>query len=177
MNFEQSDSIEKLTKALIVFQTKVYPIKKTKKGVHNASYAPLDEVLEAIKFPLAEAGISFVQFPCGDGKLITQIMHEGEWIRSSCYMKPVQDSPQGRGAVISYQRRYALGAVLGLATEDDDDADSGSGYSKNYTSAPKKGASLGKCKYCDGELSPSTIPGKKTYCIPCYKKWKETQKK
>jgi len=52
MDFEQSDSISKLTKALIVFQTKVDPIKKTKKGVHNTSYAPSISIYRNIFFEL-----------------------------------------------------------------------------------------------------------------------------
>ena len=40
-------------------------------------------------------------------------------------MNPVKNDPQGKGSVITYQRRYALAAVLGLNVEDDDDANTG----------------------------------------------------
>ena len=41
-------------------------------------------------------------------------------------MKPIKDDPQGAGSVITYQRRYALGAVLGLNIDEDDDANKAS---------------------------------------------------
>ena len=36
-------------------------------------------------------------------------------------MRPTKNDPQGLGSVITYQRRYALGAILGLNIDDDDD--------------------------------------------------------
>jgi hypothetical protein len=35
-------------------------------------------------------------------------------------MKPVKDDPQGVGSCITYARRYALAAIVGVAPEDDD---------------------------------------------------------
>jgi hypothetical protein len=49
-------------------------------------------------------------------------MHvSGEWISATYEMKPTKDDPQGAGSVITYQRRYALGAALGLNIDEDDD--------------------------------------------------------
>ena len=62
-------------------------------------------------------------------------MHEsGEFIMETYQMKPVKNDPQGIGSSITYQRRYALGAVLGLNIDDDDD---GNGASGNKTAANK----------------------------------------
>ena len=59
-------------------------------------------------------------------------------------MTPSKNDPQGLGSAITYQRRYALGAILGLNIEDDDD---GNGASKtgekptqNATTSDKKDA-------------------------------------
>jgi ERF superfamily len=41
-------------------------------------------------------------------------------------MSPKDSSPQGQGSAITYLRRYALSAVLGIATEDDDDGNAAS---------------------------------------------------
>ena len=53
-------------------------------------------------------------------------------------MKPVKDDPQGKGSVITYQRRYALSAVLGLNIEDDDDANTGTHSAKTPEAAKAK---------------------------------------
>lgn len=36
-------------------------------------------------------------------------------------IQPVKNDPQAVGSAITYMRRYALGAILGLNIEDDDD--------------------------------------------------------
>jgi len=55
------------------------------------------------------------------------IIHtSGEWIKSSYEMKPTKNDPQGLGSAITYQRRYALGAVLSLNIDDDDDGNKAS---------------------------------------------------
>jgi hypothetical protein len=41
-------------------------------------------------------------------------------------MTPVKDDPQGRGSVLTYQRRYALSAILLLNIDDDDDGNASS---------------------------------------------------
>jgi hypothetical protein len=41
-------------------------------------------------------------------------------------MKPAKEDPQAYGSVITYQRRYALGAILGLNIDEDDDGNKAS---------------------------------------------------
>jgi hypothetical protein len=51
-------------------------------------------------------------------------MHvSGEWLSESYEMVPSKNDPQGAGAVITYQRRYALGAILGLNIDIDTDGE------------------------------------------------------
>lgn len=42
-------------------------------------------------------------------------------------MRPSKNDPQGVGSCITYQRRYAIGAILCLNIDDDDDANIASG--------------------------------------------------
>ena len=42
-------------------------------------------------------------------------------------MPAKSNDPQGNGSRLTYQRRYALGAILGIATEPDDDGNAGAG--------------------------------------------------
>ena len=41
-------------------------------------------------------------------------------------MQPVKHSPQDAGSVITYQRRYAIGAILNLNIDEDDDGNKAS---------------------------------------------------
>lgn len=151
---EKSESIKNLSKALITFHLKVDKVKKDAKNpFFKSSYASLSNILDAINEPLIESGLSFAQFPTGEYGLTTILLHgeTGEFIQSTYDMKPVKDDPQGRGSVITYQRRYALASVLGLNIDDDDDGNSGSrvpAYQKkpatsyNHNSLEKNGLPL-----------------------------------
>ena len=49
-------------------------------------------------------------------------MHSsGEYIGETYVMTPTKNDPQGLGSAITYQRRYALGAILSLNIDEDDD--------------------------------------------------------
>ena len=123
-----SESITKLAAALLDFQKNVPDIAKTRDGVFNSKYANLGDVLNAIDKPLQDAKITYVQFPIGEYSLSTRIIHaeSGEWMETTYTMKPLKASPQDAGGIITYQRRYALGAILGLNIEKDDDAEAAS---------------------------------------------------
>ena len=131
---QKSNTIGELAKALIVFHLKVDTIKKDAKNpFFKSSYASLSNILEGINEPLIEAGIAFTQFPTDDNGLTTILIHSesGEWIESNYTMKPVKDDPQGRGSVITYQRRYALASILGLNIDEDDDGNAATFGGKN----------------------------------------------
>lgn len=122
---QKSESIKNIATALIIFHVKVDKIKKDAiNPFFKNKYASLSNILEVINDPLNESGLSFVQMPSGINELVTILMHSesGEFIQSSYEMRPVKDDPQGRGSCLTYQRRYALSAILGLNIDDDDDA-------------------------------------------------------
>lgn len=125
---QKSESMTKLAKALITFHLKVDTIKKDAKNpFFKSTYASLSNILEQIDTPLAESGLAFCQFPSGEHGLHTILMHEsGEWISDEYTMKPTKDDPQGLGSAITYQRRYALSAILGLNIDEDDDGNEAS---------------------------------------------------
>ena len=122
---QKSESIKNLAAALITFHLKVETVKKDATNpFFKSKYASLSNILDAISTPLEESGLSFVQFPTGDHGLTTVLMHadSGEYMQADYTMKPVKDDPQGKGSVITYQRRYALSSILGLNIDEDDDA-------------------------------------------------------
>jgi len=129
---------KEISKALAVFHKEVVSIKKESENPYfKSSYAGLDSILPAIKEPLSKAGLVFVQIPTGENGLLTRIIHadSGEFIQGEYSMRPVKDDPQGRGSCLTYMRRYALVAMLGLNTEDDDDGNKASANIKTTKTA------------------------------------------
>lgn len=118
---------------MILFQVKVESIKKDAKNpFFKSSYASLSNILDAIKEPLIESGLSILQFPTGDYGLTTILLHEsGEYLKSEYTMRPVKDEPQGRGSAITYARRYALASILCLNIDEDDDGNTATYGGKN----------------------------------------------
>lgn len=125
---EKSQSIKELATALCKFQGAVEKVKKSETNpFFKSMYANLSSILDVIRTPLSENGLSFVQFPTGEHELTTILMHiSGEWVQGTYKMTPTKNDPQGLGSVITYQRRYALGAILGLNIDTDDDGNAAS---------------------------------------------------
>jgi hypothetical protein len=123
----KSDSLKNIAGALTKFHEKVMPIKKdTDNSFFKSKYASLDNILREIEEPLADAGLAFSQFPDGENGLTTILIHaeSGEYLEATYTIPLAKNDPQGAGSALTYMRRYALGAVLGLATKTDDDTNS-----------------------------------------------------
>lgn len=139
-----SPTIGKLTAALQKFQRSCPKIPKSSKNPFlNSRYADLATILDLIKEPLLDAELSVLQMPVGEFGLTTLLAHtSGEWICSTYHMQPLESvidkatkekaiTPQSLGSVITYQRRYAIGAILNLNIDDDNDAQPGNGQVNN----------------------------------------------
>jgi len=123
---EKSNSIKSIAKALQLFSVKCDKIKKDSVNpFFKNKYASLGTILSAIADPLQESGLVFSQFPTDNNGLTTILIHveSGEFMQST-YVMPVakQNDPQAVGSAITYARRYALGAILALNIDEDDDA-------------------------------------------------------
>lgn len=126
----KSESITNLSKALLEFNRQMGVVyKDTVNPFYKGKYATLANILQAIKEPLVEAGLTFTQMPDEDG-LITMLIHAetGEFI-SSTYPMPVNkgDGNQALGSAVTYARRYAISSILGLSVDDDDDGNAADG--------------------------------------------------
>lgn len=122
---KKSDSIMELAKALCKAQSEMGGAAKDANNTFfKSKYADLSSVMRVIKEPFANNGLSFVQFPLCDGQsagVETILMHEsGEWLQSEYLMPLVKRDPQGSGSAITYAKRYALQAMCGIPSEDDD---------------------------------------------------------
>lgn len=136
---QKSESIKNIGAALLAFQIKADKISKDATNpFFKSKYASLTHILDEISIPLAEAGLSYSQFPSNENGLTTILMHpeSGEWMMSEYTMRPVKDDPQGRGSSITYQRRYAITAILGLNIDEDDDGNAAS-IAPDKQQAPK----------------------------------------
>jgi len=126
-NFQlNSAEINAIAVALSAFQGQIDSAKKCAKNPHFGSkYADLASVWDCIRDVLPLYGLSIIQsiLPTPEGKniLVTTLLHEsGQWFRS--YLPLMVDKPtsQALGSAITYARRFALSAICGISSEDDD---------------------------------------------------------
>ncbi|KYD28076.1 ERF family protein [Geobacillus stearothermophilus] len=124
----RSDSIANIAAALCQFQAECPAPKKTAENPHfKSKYSPLEEIISTVKPYLAKNGLSFFQSTTTEGENIcvtTLLLHaSGEFIESDPLKLPMgKVTAQGAGSAVTYARRYSLCAALGIAAEDDDDA-------------------------------------------------------
>ena len=119
-----SESIKEIAVALHKFHGLMGKVGKDATNPHfKNKYASLSNIIEATTPHLNAVGLSIIQLPCESG-LETMLLHtSGEYI-SSVSLTPCKDAsnPQALGSALTYARRYALGAVLSLNIDEDDDA-------------------------------------------------------
>jgi hypothetical protein len=132
--------MKQITTALIAFQKQIGKIKKDSKNpFFKSSYASLPNILDTVNPVLVECDLAIVQMPTGDGQLKTILAHtSGECIESEFDMKIVKSDPQALGSAITYARRYAIGAILNLNIDDDDDANAAMPSPANTAQADDK---------------------------------------
>lgn len=124
---KQSESLIDLASALSLAQAEMGgAVKDSNNPFFKSNYADLTSVIKALKEPFANHGLSYVQLPVTSegGKGIgvsTMLMHNsGQWVQSEYLLPMDKITPQGAGSAITYARRYALQAMAGIPTVDDD---------------------------------------------------------
>lgn len=125
----QSQEIGELAAALASAQaTFTFASKDSTAAMGSAGkrkYADLQSVLEAVREGLTANGLAVVQAPMPEEKgikLRTTLAHKsGQWIASElCLPQDKMGGVQGMGSALTYARRYALAAMVGIAQDDDD---------------------------------------------------------
>lgn len=150
----ETTTTAKLGAALAEFQAKVGAVPRSKEvtvqtksgGSYKFKYAPHEAIIEAIRVPLGEAGLSVSQhlssLPDGIPALRTVLLHSsGERIEDT-FPLPTNErmTAQELGSAVTYIRRYALSAILGLATDDDDDGNHASGNTAKFAQTGRSAA-------------------------------------
>ena len=122
-----STTLIELTKALVATQ------KVLKTALRNAenpffkhNYADLDAVWSACRDALTTNGLAVTQLPAienGEQVLETILLHtSGEWLSSTLRITVAKpNDPQAVGSALTYARRYALAAIVGVVTAGEDD--------------------------------------------------------
>lgn len=131
-----SGNIDKIVPALASFQMEVEQPKLNKENPYfKSKYVDLSGVLKTISPALKNNGLSFTQIVNGDD-LETLLFHNesGQWLRSIYPLGTLRTS-QDRGSAITYGRRYALCAMLGIVADVDDDGNQATDAQKN---SPRK---------------------------------------
>jgi hypothetical protein len=146
----QSENIDRLAEALARAQGQIKnPIKNKKVtvttrtgGRYEFEYADLTAIIDAIKKPLADNELSYVQYVeqqevDGKFRLVTKLLHSsGQWLGSVSPLfleqtdrdgNPLPPTSQSFGSAKTFMKRYALAALLGVAADSDDDANAAEG--------------------------------------------------
>ena len=115
-----------LAKALVAFQAEAPALPLDGVNPHYGNrFTTLDALVTSVRPVLAKHGLSFVQLPThydGQPALRTVLLHEsGERLEDVMLLKEAKPDPQGQGSALTYARRYALAATLGLVADEDDD--------------------------------------------------------
>src|SRR5574344_693014 len=130
--FEHSSSIDQLAGALAAAQAEMTFAKKDSTNPFlKAKYSDLASVWDAVRVPLTKNNLCVTQLPTGE-TLTTVLAHKsGQYIASTMPVKTgrndARNDAQAYGSALTYARRYALSAIVGIAQDDDD----GEGTNKN----------------------------------------------
>jgi len=154
--------VDQLATALAKAQAEIHNAEKSalnpafKRDGKVLKYATLADVWNACRGPLTKNGLSIVQMPqrSYDGGVVvdTIMLHtSGQTLVSRLEMPVAQGNAHGIGSAISYARRYALSAMVGVAPDDDDDdgnaaSDTPSSYSPPAPRTATQSAKPSKAK-------------------------------
>lgn len=125
---ERTESISQLAKALAAAQGELRNAPLDKQNSHfGQRYASLGSITDTVRPILAQHGLAVTQLAGtpeqGKVSVSTLLIHSsGEYIRETMLV-PVAGNIQQAGSAITYMRRYALSALLGIVGDEDDDAE------------------------------------------------------
>ncbi|WP_279027431.1 ERF family protein [Bilophila wadsworthia] len=150
-----SDQVGKLAQALINVQRQLQPATKDANNPFTKSkYATLNSIMDSCREALLSNGIWLCQYPVpaepGYLGLVTKLTHaeSGQWQSSLAVVPLPKADPQGVGISMTYMRRYALSAMLGIVTEEDTDGEFASDKpnrlqrQKNAVTVPQRGKTI-----------------------------------
>jgi len=165
----QSESLDKLLPALAAFHDEIAPLKPDDKNPHfGSSFTSLKAITVSTRPLLKKHGLLITTrlsiLDDNSTGLITTVWHvaSAQFLDSQMPLLLAKEDPQGQGSAITYARRYATSAILGLV-QDDDDGNQGTQARQQYSNKPQQPKeplpvcikcgntdSAGKSQYSDG---------------------------
>jgi len=121
-----SEATDKIYPALHKAKMQFAPAVKAKLNPHfKSNYVNLEGVLDAIEDALHTNDLMLLQpTNVSDGRAVleTMLVHapSGQYIAGEYPVHPIKADPQAEGSALTYARRYAIMALVGIAPEDDD---------------------------------------------------------
>src|ERR1700687_4125550 len=128
-----SECIIEIAKALCAAQNEMRPAIKDSTNPHFKSrYSDLSSIWESIRKPLTGNGITVWQDVTTSEKIVSVTTHvthiSGQWIEFGPLCIPIlKQDAQAVGSAISYAKRYALCAAIGVVSDEDDDGEKAMG--------------------------------------------------
>ena len=122
-----SENINEIAKAMSVAQSQMTVAELNSTNPHfKSKYSNLDSVIDAFRNPLTNNGLTFWQdVVCQDciAMITTRIAHvSGQWVEFGPLCVPAtKKDAHGIGSAITYGKRYALCAAMGVAPGEVDD--------------------------------------------------------
>lgn len=122
-----------LAAALIAAQEEMPAVPPDSVNPHfKSKFVSLGHLIAKVRPVLNKHGLGFTQYPSraedGTPTLVTILLHtSGERLESEAPLLLPKQDPQGQGSAITYMRRYALAATLGISDQEDDDGNGASG--------------------------------------------------
>ena len=159
---KHSEQINEIFAALAKAQGKIKPVRKDGANPHLGNkYTTLDAIIDEVKTPLSENGLSFLQPLTTDDRgliLETWLTHSsGQYLMADVVVSPMSgnrgvNEMQALGSSLTYLKRYALGAMLGIASEEDDDGNKAGKPAKQNRQAKKQQNGNGNVPTSPSEL-------------------------
>jgi ERF superfamily len=139
----ENGRVASLAGALVAAQRRMPAVGKDSENPHfHSRFVSLDSLIAATRPVLNEHGLAITQFPVtvdGLPVLRTTLLHaaSGESLSGDTPLYLSRNDMQGYGAAVTYARRYAWAAVLGIASEEDTDGNAPQQQSAAAAEKPK----------------------------------------
>lgn len=129
--------MKELYKALFEASKELHAVPRDAQG-NFGTYTTLESLIDYTKPLLARHGLFILQRFINDS-ISTMIVHpdSGQTLESTYKLVAEKQTPQSYGAAITYARRYAILALLGIASGDDPDAHTQQATHRSVSTAPR----------------------------------------
>lgn len=137
MSLEHSESLSGVATALCKVQSEVRSIGKDSSG-YGYKYSSVSEIMDYLLPILSKNDLAITQFGAGKD-LVTMLIHSksGEYIKGRVELPDASimemkscNIAQKAGSLRTYFKRYCIGEIVGLTSNDEDNDASSSGYNK-----------------------------------------------